>query len=200
MIEASSDEGGDTALAGVVALNEGAKAIRRSAFEVNLRALGAIVQSRRAGQALRGFAEVSTQMQRWSETLASAAQRLTEGCTTRVRVVSDDARRSRQRALLHRALEGSSRGLDAESLGLDVAPPKDLRSSAREVRLAVAELHELGLMASVLSRAALIEACEGDAQQRRDLSAISREFAVHADEVNAVVRALVDNHGAGSRS
>jgi hypothetical protein len=191
MIELSSDDGGDTALARVVALNEGAKAIRRSAFEVNLRALGAIVQSRRAGASLRGFAEVSTQMQRWSETLASASARLAKGCTTRVRAVSDDARRSRQRALLCSALEGASTGLDAPSMP-EVAPPRDLRSSAREVRLAVSELHALGLMASVLARAALIEACEGDAAQRRDLSAISREFAAHADEVNAVVRALVD--------
>ena len=31
------------------------------------------------------------------------------------------------------------------------------------------------------------------AAQRRDLSAISREFAAHADDVNAVVRALVDD-------
>lgn len=191
MIEVSADDGGGTALARVVALNEGAKAIRRSAFEVNLRALGAIVQSRRAGTALRGFAEVSTQMQRWSESLASAALRLAEGCTARVRVVSDDARRRRQRALLLRALEGASARFEGEGPRPDDAPAMDLRRSAREVRVAVAELHELGLMASVLARAALIEACEGDAAQRRDLSEISREFATHADEVNAVVRALV---------
>lgn len=192
MIEERSDGGGDTALARVVALNEGAKAIRRSAFEVNLRALGAIVQSRRAGASMRGFSEVSTQMQRWSESLEAAARRLAAGCTARVRVVSDAARQGRQRSLLHRALLGAGR-VDPSAARVDDGASGELRRSAREVRLAVAQLRELGLMASVLARAALIEACEGDAAQRRDLSAISREFAAHADDVNAVVRALVDD-------
>ncbi|MFO0628240.1 MAG: hypothetical protein U0325_21890 [Polyangiales bacterium] len=193
MTEVSTAEPIGTALAQVVALNEGAKAIRRSAFEVNLRALGAIVQSRRAGASLRGFSEVSTQMQRWSESLEAAAARLTKGCTARVRVVSDDARRGRQQALLRRALASSARSAEAAALPGEDAAPAALRRSSREVRVAVSALQELGLMATVLARAALVEACEGNEQQRRDLSEISREFAAHAEDVNAVVRVLVDS-------
>ena len=60
----------------VVELNEAAKALLRQSFEINLRALDAIVQSKRGGGALRGFDEVSSQIRLWSRDLQEKVESL----------------------------------------------------------------------------------------------------------------------------
>lgn len=60
----------------VIALSEASKKLVTHSFQVNLLALAAIVQSRRAGQSLRGFDEVASQMRRWSVDLHTELEKL----------------------------------------------------------------------------------------------------------------------------
>jgi hypothetical protein len=182
----------DSSLIGVVRLNECAKTIRRYAFEVSLSALGAIVLSSRTGSELRGFNEVASQMRNWSRDLEAAVKTVTLLTTQRVRQVSDCLKQTRLQDLLRKAVRGSAtdRHLRAGLALQDAALAKvhaDLRQGDAVIADAIAEISQLGLMASVLSRAALIEAAGGSGSQRRELTLASQEFSRYAERVNEAV-------------
>ena len=191
-----------TALARVVELNEGAKAIRRHSFEVSLRALGATAKNLRAGSELRGFVEVSAQMQSWSRSLSSAVDRVTLISTEQVRLVSDIVRRTRMLEIMELAAQNeASRGALAGSAERLREELKGARSRLKRLRDTLTDgletLEQLGMMASALSRAALIEAASGNAEQRAELSLVSREFAQRADLVSDTIREIMrHNRGA----
>lgn len=184
-----------TPIARVVELNERAKVLRRYAFEVGLRALGAIVRSRLSDSALRGFDEVATQMRGWSRELEAAVREINALSTQRVRVVSDVVKATRLSTLIGKAsdAQGARRFLgdcsvrEQDVLGRHRAQLRRLDDRLSETIDAVAQL---GMMASVLSRAALIEAAGGGALQRHELSISAREFAAYAAQVNEVVSAM----------
>lgn len=180
-----------TALEHVVARNENAKAIRRYAFAVSLSALSAIVRSSRAGGALSGFTEVAMQMRRWSRDLEEAVQGVAALTAAQVRTVSDCIRATRLLALLHQAAE---RAQDAaivherhaqESRHLE-ALRGTLRRTGQQLDEALDGIAQLGLMATVLSRAALIEA-SGSGQLQHELTVASQEFATYAARVNDTI-------------
>jgi hypothetical protein len=191
-----------TALARVVELNEGAKEIRRHSFELSLRALGATAKSMRAGDTLRGFVEVSSQMQTWCRSLATAVDRVTVLSTQQVRLVSDIVRRARLQECLRLARQGRT-----PAPGLDLAADicaKELTKARAQLGLlrdaltdGIETLEQLGMMASALSRAALIEASGGSVEQRGELTVISREFSERAEQVSETVRQIIShNRGA----
>lgn len=186
-----------TALEHVVELNEGAKSIRQYAFEVSLTALGAIVRSKRGNLDLRGFNEVASQMRDWSRELDGAVQQITALAGTRVRLVSHYVRLSRTVALLDKASVQSTRGghLGAcrESEQQKLASLRsELRAVQRSLDDALESIAQLGLMASVLARAALIEAASArEPRQRRELSIVSQDFASFADQVNGAISELL---------
>ena len=72
--------GAATASAGelgqVVSLNEASKSLLTRSFEINLRSLNAIVQSKRSGGRLRGFDDVSSQIRTWSRELHQQLEEL----------------------------------------------------------------------------------------------------------------------------
>ncbi len=178
-------------LAMVVALSESTKQLRRYAFEVGLSALGAIVRSSRAGDQLRGFKEVASQMRGWSAELANLVEALNVRCAQSVRLESDLLRRTRLLTLFEQAAGGShARQLMAaaherESCALRGAREQLARSNSGLLEL-LEQLVQLGMMASVLARAALIEAGSGGEHERNELSIASREFASYAERVNDV--------------
>jgi uncharacterized phage infection (PIP) family protein YhgE len=186
----------ETALGRVVELNEGAKEIRWHSYELSLRALGATAQSLRAGGNLRGFVEVSSQMQSWCRQLAKAVGEVTALSTRQVRLVSDITRRSRLHGFLERAGKGPkpSAELHAASERLNqelVTARKDLKRLRDTLTDGIDGLRLLGLMASALSRAALIEASSAGAEQRGELTLISKEFAERAEQVSDTVRRIL---------
>lgn len=179
----------DKSLIGVVQLNECAKTMRRFAFQVSLSALGAMVLSSRTGGELRGFNEVAQQMRSWSQELEQAAQAVTLLTARRVRMVSDLLKQERLHGLLQRA--AAATGPARRLAGCLSEQEQSVRNLMLELRgtddgigQALDAISQLGLMASVLSRAALIEAASGNGHQRRELSLVSQEFATYADRVN----------------
>lgn len=179
----------DTSLGTVVRLNECAKTMRRYAFQVSLSALGAMVLSSRTGSELRGFNEVALQMRNWSRDLEDAARAVTLLTARRVRMVSDLLKQDRLRGLLRRAAAASGRQtrltdcLAQRDRDLS-ALSAELRSADGRIADSLDAIMQLGLMASVLSRAALIEAAGGNSHQRRELTLVSQEFASYAERVN----------------
>ncbi len=192
-----------TALEHVVQVNEGAKAIRKYAFEVSLSALGAIVRSTRSGTHLRGFNEVAMQMRDWSRSLEGAVLQVTVLSAERVQRVSDLARRARMAALLEQACrETSARPLLAEAIRVEqfeiANQRRKLETAGGALGIALDTIAQLGLMASVLSRAALIEAASGTDAQRRELTIASQEFAGYAERVNEAIAEIRARHRSAS--
>jgi hypothetical protein len=73
-------------------------------------------------------------------------------------------------------------------------PQAQLRSLGRQTSNALEDLQQLGLMASVLSNAALIEATAGNASERSELSIVAREFADRSEQVTTVIRGMLARH------
>lgn len=174
-------------LARVAALNEACKVLLERSFHVNLRALDAIVQSKRAGAALRGFDEVAGQMRTWSRDLHKDLERLVD-CSRRV-VVSTSMAAKSEHSL--RLLSDAAR-ITANARAITV---RDQRVQAlaeldhhivrlwREARDLLHDLDQLGMMAAVLSRSAMIEAASGSDEQRGQLGEVAREFYSNAQAV-----------------
>lgn len=189
----------DRALQRVVELSEGAKSIRRYAFEVSLSALGAIVRSTRSEVQLRGFKEVASQMRDWSRELERAVADITVLTSRQVRIVSDLARRTRLASLLERASIEPQAALALEaSRALEQRALRNLRGELRGLGSRLEEaLHaivQLGMMATVLSRAALIEAASGSDDERRELTIASQEFRDYASQVNDAIANMLVRH------
>lgn len=186
-------------LATVVELNEGTKRILWVSHQVSLRALDAVVRSTRAGPALRGFVEVSSQMRDWSRELHAAVRHVSGLSAAQISNVSAVLREERRLALLELATPSKQYGA---SLLQATQRARELRASleinvarvTRDTARGLEELQQLGLMASVLSRAALIEATSGNAEERSDLSEVAREFATHAEEVVSIVQDMLSQH------
>lgn len=171
----------------VIALSEASKKLVTHSFQVNLLALAAIVQSRRAGQSLRGFDEVASQMRRWSVDLHTELEKLrgigreavslASQLTKAARLVDilERARGTRADTALERALE--RRRHSVEELDARIA------GARRRLIGCVDDLCQLGLMATVLSRSAMIEAATASPLLREQLSQVSREFYTNADWV-----------------
>jgi hypothetical protein len=184
-----------TALGHVVELNEGAKEIAWHSRELSLRALGATAQSLRAGTNLRGFVEVSGLMQSWCTTLGRAVATLAEQSRRQVHLVSDITRRARLHDKLARAADGPKASPElARAVSEAEGELRQKRHELRRVRDALLEvvddLRQLGLTASVLSRAALIEAAGAEASLRTELTYIAQEFARGAEKVSEIVRQI----------
>jgi len=188
-----------TMLATVVELNEGTKRILWVSHQVSLRALDAVVRSTRAGPALRGFVAVSSQMRDWSRELHAAVRQVSELSAAQICNVSALLREDRRLGLLELATPSQQHGASLlrarqHARMLKTSLESDISRISRDTTRGLEELQQLGLMASVLSRAALIEATSGNADERSDLSEVAREFAKHADEVTSVVQDLLSQY------
>jgi RNase adaptor protein for sRNA GlmZ degradation len=187
-----------TELGRVIAVHEGAKAILDDSHHVNLRALDAMVRSMRAGAELRGFAEVSTQMRQWSRELHGAVQQVTAFSADQVQMVSTFEKQRRSVKLLQAACSTPeakrllSPALTRAQADAD-AVILSLRQLRRKVRSALEDLQQLGLMACVLSSAALIEAAAGDAARSADLTIVSKEFAERSEKVTENIRRMLSS-------
>jgi len=185
-----------TELGRVVAVHEGAKAVLSDSHHVNLRALDAMVRSLRAGAELRGFAEVSEQMRQWSRELHAAVQQVTSFSADQVGMVSASEKRRRLVKLLsetcrepsaNRLLAPALERAQQESETADAA----LRQLRRRVRATLEDLQQLGLMAMVLSSAALIEAAAGGGRRAVDLTIVSKDFAERSEKVTENIRRML---------
>jgi methyl-accepting chemotaxis protein len=185
-------------LAAVVEVNEAAKTILNASHQVNLRALDAMVRGFRAGDALRGFAEVSSQMRQWSAELDAAIRQVTELSGRQVQLVSASMRQRRMFELLTAAAQdASARPVLAEALSRWRAEfersQSELQQFKRKLKAVLEEMEQLGLMACVLARAAAIEATSGTPEQRTELGIVSKEFAEHSERVAQNIHELLSN-------
>lgn len=191
------DHAEHTELHRVVALNECAKIILDDSHQVNLRALDAIVRSMHAGAELRGFATVSQQMRVWSRELQIAVQHVTKLMAERVGLVSRLVKRRRLARLLVATAGSDSDAATALAQVLASAQheaeaaEEELKRLRRVIRGALEDLQQLGLMACVFSTTALIEASAGSAEQRRDLSNVSKEFGERSEQVTTRIRSML---------
>jgi hypothetical protein len=188
-----------TKLYRVVELNEGAKSVLWESQQVSLQALDAVIRSTRAGTALRGFVEVSSQMRQWSRELHSAVEHVSGLSAAQVDAVSALLRQERMLGLLTGA------ALEAPETSAIVAARDRARDRAeqtqstlarlrRETTAALEDLQQLGLMASVLARAALIEAASGNDVEREELSIVAHAFATRSEQVLTVMRRMLARH------
>lgn len=184
-----------TELECLVELNENAKAILVDAKLVNLRALDAIVRAARASQRLRGFAQVSVQMQSWCRDLSTTVRQVFALSGKRIRLTTLVTKRRRELGLVERATsrmaghvgDGIRRRIEDEHR----ERAQELLDVRQRLQFALQELEQLGLMAQVLSRAALIESSSGTADEWRDLTLVSREFAERAEAVTQRISAMM---------
>ena len=179
----------------VAILNESTKQVLMRSFEVSLRALDAIVQSKRGGGALRGFDEVSSQMRVWSRELHGKLIHLSELSRSAVREVSEYAKSVRQQRLLVGCQ--STRAQDAVALARRDAEKAErrLRDRWRGIALELDDLRQMGMMACVLSRSAMIEASSASDEQRDSLMNVSREFYDNAEDVLAILQEVIRKTG-----
>lgn len=188
----------------VCSLNEAAKELIARSFRVNLLALDAMVQSKRGGSSLRGFDEVSSQMRSWSRDLHRELEELSRISRVVVSYVSQSSKEAHLLRLLRRAA-----GLSQSPLAAAVSEARsdaqheranELKRSWRGVRAALGSLDQLGMMAVVLSRSAMIEASSGNAEQRAQLNDVSEQFCRNSEAVVTVLKALLKsvNQGLGS--
>jgi hypothetical protein len=185
-----------TALSRVVELNERAKSVLGDSHQIDLRAFDAIVRSIHAGPRLRGFATVSQQMRGWSRELQAAVLELKQLTARRVELVSRSVKERR----LASFLAAAAQTVEARAALADVtvraeeevaAAADELKRNRRLVRSVLEDLRQLGLMACVLSTAAQLEATAGSADQFRDLTVVSKDFAERSERVNETIRAML---------
>jgi len=196
----AEDENADDAsmtsehFAHVVALNEAGKLLTARSFRVNLIALDAMVQSKRVGDTLRGFDEVSSQMRTWSQELQAMVERLNILSRQVVTEVSHSAKQSHTLRLLRLAAANDGRATLREALVVREADRdaqrRMLKKLWRQVNDCVDELSQLGMMAMVLSRAAMIEAASAPVLQLEQLAGVSREFARNSEGVVSELKVL----------
>ncbi|MES1183609.1 MAG: hypothetical protein ABUL60_07320 [Myxococcales bacterium] len=179
----------------VISLNEAAKELIARSFRVNLLALDAMVQSKRGGSSLRGFDEVSSQMRRWSRDLHVELERLATLSQRVVVAVSSLSKEAHLLGLLARAAAASPGGAAAEVVErrrqADTEHQSELRRLWRAVDEVLSDLDQLGMMAVVLSRSAMIEASSGSSEQRAQLSDVSQEFYRNSETVVEVLKQLL---------
>jgi hypothetical protein len=179
----------------VAALNEAAKELIARSYQVNLLALDAMVQSKRGGSSLRGFDEVSSQMRRWSRDLHADLERLAALSRQVVAEVSTASKEGHLLRLLERAALSSSHETARETLVQRQAIQQDRSQTLvrlwRKVVDVLGDLDQLGMMAVVLSRSAMIEASSGGAEQRAQLGHVSQEFYRNSEIVVNVLKTVL---------
>jgi hypothetical protein len=179
----------------VAALNEAAKELIARSYQVNLLALDAMVQSKRGGNSLRGFDEVSSQMRRWSRDLHAELELLASLSRQVVAEVSLASKEQHLLRLLRQAAQGSSSGCATERLlvreAAQLSRENTLARLWRRVIDALGDLDQLGMMAVVLSRSAMIEASSGATAQRAQLGHVSKEFYRNSEAVVNVLKAVL---------
>ena len=176
-------------------LNEGAKELIARSFRVNLLALDAMVQSKRGGSGLRGFDEVSSQMRSWSRDLHRELEELSRLSRQVVDHASQATKETHVLRLLERAAASSNNpsacgALEARNQ-TQLARVGEIKRSWRRVGDALSSLDQLGMMAVVLSRSAMIEASSGTPEQRAQLNDVSEQFYRNSEAVVSVLKALL---------
>lgn len=172
----------------VVELNEASKAMNAHAFEVRLRSLDALVRSVKAATpALASFREVSLQMRQWSDDLARQLAALHQICGEAVRKESAHRATIRKLRLLTAANERCSddelKSCMERMEKATEASTEARRGLLQKLVFELGKLRQLGMMAVVLSRAAMIEAAAAPPVDREELAYAANEFGTHAAAV-----------------
>lgn len=179
----------------VTSLNEAAKELISRSFRVDLLALDAMVQSKRGGGSLRGFDEVSSQMRSWSRDLHRELEELRHLSREVVVNVSTASKEDHLLRLLARAAASTGDELATKAVALretgQTERGQQLNVRWRRVLSSLGDLDQLGMMAVVLSRSAMIEASSGNPEQRAQLNDVSQEFYRNSEAVVAVLKALL---------
>ncbi len=176
----------------VVERNEAAKQMRKSAAQVRLRSLDALIRSSRIrSNRLAGFREVSQQMRRWSDELERELGTLAGVCSEAVMLECTRRNQQRRRRLLTQAYKSSPRHQSALRAAKDSTVEVSYRKGLRSTIVQLERLSQLGLMAVVLSRTALFEATNAVGDERAILVQAANEFRTHADAVSQLVATLL---------
>lgn len=183
----------------VVALNEATKELLRRSFEVNLLALDAMVQSKRGGGTLRGFDEVSAQMRMWTRDLHEKLERLATATGSVVSHMSEATKEAHLLRILEAAaresgdaqIRASQRALESRHAAITASA----RADWRKTRDVLDDLDQLGMMACVLARSAMIEATSAGPELREQLDHVSREFYLNSEAVVDILKAALKRTG-----
>lgn len=186
----------------MVALNEEIKAVVEVSRGLGLEAINAMLVSRRAGDSVKGFAVVSTELRTFSHRLATYMETLAGDLAALVHGVADVSRDARVRAHLA-ATEGGGRhgsGLGTALARIERTLVATTTTNARAwSRVEQALLRALKLCDSgrALARGARIEAVYGGAMSA-DLTQAGEAIERSIDQIRA--RLLVGVEIAGARS
>jgi len=181
----------------LVAINEAAKELCTRSFQVKLLALNAMITSMQDGVVLPAFTEVASRMRTWATELQATTDRLVACTSDGVGWVSAKVERDRIGRILTdaarmcarpRALDGARERLVDRVAALQGS----LERSRHAIHGCLHELAQSGLMATVLSRSALIEATRAPASIAAALSQVARDFADAGHRVLAIITELRD--------
>jgi hypothetical protein len=179
----------------IVALNEAAKQLLSLSYRVNLLAIDAMLQSKRGGGNLRGFDEVSSQMRAWTRELHAQLEQLNTQCNEVIARTSLLTKQQHSLRLLAEAdRQSGETGLQrvhAQQRAATEELGAELDRDWRRVRGRLADLDQLGTMAVVLSRSAMIEASTGTDEQRDLLTQVSQEFFQNSQVAVQTIKSIL---------
>jgi hypothetical protein len=176
-------------LDGILRAQEVIRTVSASVRQVNLLALNAIVLTESSTVA-RGFARVANEMRTLSGQLEGEMDVLLSSTTGALRAAAQVLVASRRA----RILEACRRAAPKEAQRLDVdAPLRAARAAASEararVRRSVNQMAKLGLMFTVVSRCARLEAAYGEGIADK-LAAVSSDFANASNNISTALASI----------
>lgn len=167
LVPARPDSGMDGEFRRMVEANEALKEIVRISRQVELSALNAMVNARRAGQSAAGFGVVAGELRRFSRQLEETVSGLTEQLFAMVADVAHIGIAQRRRRMLAMAVMASTRGaclaavVDGSEARLQALKESMLRDRSR-LRQRLGQALKLCVGGRAVSRASLIEAVHGN--------------------------------------
>ncbi len=180
----------------LIAVNEVAKGLDDQASQIGLLAINAMLTCANRGEELPAFTRVAAGMTSWANDLQASTRTLVATANEGVTCVSTIAERARVARILRAAVAAAAHGAATRTArdGADRVEQvvarsyEDLAQCRRALDTTLADLARSGLMATVLSRSALMEAARAPADRREALTLVARDFA----DVGQRVRDVLD--------
>lgn len=171
----------------IVRVSEEIKRIVGVTFRINIMALNAILLSRRAGNAARGFGVLSSELRVFSVDLRQRMDELSALIHSLVAAVSRQLGTSRQSAQLARAVDGAADPARWSPVlarhAAEAAAFAGRRAQiAQSLRLGAREVFRLADFGAVLAKSAKIEAAYGG-PFATDLTQVSHDFSLVIEEI-----------------
>lgn len=184
----------------IVGVSEEIKQVVARALQIDHLAINAIVLAKQAGQAARGFGQVSLELSAFSHTLKTCMETLARRTDGLVDAVTSRLKRGRLQAILNLAATEPQAGANLLSAVRRAEEQREhwsrcLEQSRRDLAGELEQANQLAELGKVLARSARIEAAYGGAFGA-PLALLSNDFANVIDRIAgslAVLRTLTSN-------